>query len=253
MADFSSLLPRDILVKIFTHLGTSKDVILCSYLSHEIHQVTNEPELWHEIATIKYGMHVANASIHLYQGDYKSMLKDDNRRGACPTVDLLCKPCFSRLNDDSTFYCCIITAIQWDRVDETFKVYFDARGESDLGRASHSAIRVVRDDYLVGGTVHNVNLSIETNGHQKGYFVVSEEYVDRIRIFSFCYSDLTFSPFANYETITVCTGTLDSLPYEYYTIRGSSVFENDTEKSDVARWKKVLPGGFLEKRPDWWV
>jgi len=263
MADFT-FLPRDVVVKIFSHLGTPQEVVKCSYLSHDIGHATNEPELWHELAQIKYGKEIADATSHFYEEDWNAMLKDDNCRGALPTLNLF-QPCFWRFNNDhdfqqqvigqdGLFYCCIITRIQWDRANSIVRVNFDARGETDLRHPVRSSLSIRSVD---GDSVHSfasarVELSVQQDGHYKGYFLFPQEYFKRNEAYHFCYANM-FHEGGDYESIAILTRNLARTAFDHYTLANDQLFENETKEVELARWNQVLPDGFLERRPDWWV
>lgn len=264
MADRFSVLPREVVVKVLSHIGTPQEVVKCSYLSHEWREATNEEELWHELAQVKYGTHVAEATIHLYQGNWKGMLMDDNKQGAFPTIHME-KPCMWRYNDDADyqqtvfqreglFYGCIITALQWDRVLGMLLVYIDARGESDLRHVMTSSFRYESED---GASAQMFRPRIwsnsiqETPGHYKGCMAFDQEGFRHEGRYDFCYANLIHGR-ADYESIPVLTSSLEMTNLSHYTLSGD-LFQNETRQDELARWNKVLPEGFLEKRPEWWV
>lgn len=254
MADYFSSLPRDLVVKIFSHLGTPKDVILCSYLSHDLAEAANEPELWHELAQTKYGTEVAEATIRSYNGDWKEMLKDDNRRGgAMPTVNVF-KPCFWQYNDNDEFYCCIITALQWSRIPGVLRVYFDARGESDLRTPMSSSIRIRSEDGSSMETFRPITFGsyIVRPNHYKGFLTFRDVLFRRNATYHFCYANLIHGG-ADYESIPIMTGKLDMALFDSYTLEGDLVRKKETKEAELTRWQKVLPDDFLFRRPDWWV
>lgn len=263
MADFSSI-PRDLVVKILSHLGTTEEVIKCSYLSHELQGVTNEPALWQELANIKYGEAITNATIDLYQGDWKEMLMDDNRRGAIPTL-VTYKPCLWKYNNSpwtqwrmyrrsGLFYCCIITGIQWNRAENRIRVYFDARGEHDLRQARMSSIRVSSEDGSSLSTFRSIDekLFVQREGHYKGYLDFPQLDLDQEDVCNFCYANMLQNR-ADYEAIPLIEGKLNANMFDRYTLKDETLFENETHETEMARWQKVLPEGFLDKRPEWWV
>ena len=246
-------LPRDLVLKILARLGSPQDILLCSTLSHFFAEIANEPELWHELATNKYGENVAEATIRLYYEDWKEMMKDDNRLGALPT-SLCHKPCRWKHNDERRFYCCIITALQWDREVGGLRVYFDVRGEPDLRHPLRSSICIRSTDGNTVETFRPVTWEEDasnTVGHYKGYLVFPQGRFEKDGVYNFCYANLIHGG-ADYESIPILNGKLNKSLFDHYTLN-EFLFENETSESELNRWKQVLPNNFLQRRPDWWV
>ena len=244
------MLPRDLIVKVFSHLGTPRDLAICSAVCRLFADVASEPELWHELAVHKYGTIVADKTIYLYEGNWKNMLKDDNKRGALPTLTFS-KPCFrwdgeeNRGIADNRFDCCIVTGVQWDRQNGKVRVYLDARGETDLSHPRKSALLVAARET---GNVRQYKPEswledVGKNGHYKGCLVFDAALLARGHC-GFCY-------YYVYWPVGLLGGTLDSIRFDHYTLDGS-LFESDTPEIELARWEGVAPERVL-LRPDWWV
>jgi F-box-like len=250
------MLPRDLLVKIFSHLGTPRDVVICSAVCRLFADAASEPELWHEVAAHKYGAVVADRTIHLYEGNWNGMVKDDNKRGALPTLTFS-KPCFWLYNgnnrwQDTPFYCCIVTGIKWDRHNGKLRVYLDARGETDLRDPRGSSICMHGDDQMGSFWAESWREDEGKSGHYKGCLVFDGAIFSREEeTFNFCYANLHHST-GDYESIVLLTGTLDSFGFDHYTL-DSSLFESDTPEVELARWKGVAPERVLQHRRGWWV
>lgn len=253
------MLPRDLLVKIFSHLGTPRDVVICSAICRLFADAASEPELWHEVAAHKYGTVVAERTIHLYEGNWKSLVKDDNKRGALPTL-AFSKPCFWLYNNerrslpwgrDSEFYCCILTGIQWDRYNGKLRVYLDARGETDLRHPRGSSICILSGDHMESFRAESWREDEGKNGHYKGSLVFGGTIFSREEeTFNFCYANLLHST-GDYESIVLLTGSLDSFGFDHYTL-DASLFERDTPEVELARWDGVVPKEVVHRR-GWWV
>lgn len=92
-----------------------------------------------------------------FYASYQDLLRDDNKRSACPTIDLtsLSKHSAYKYNRASYFLECRLTAIQWDRGAELVRLWFDARGDLDSRQPDCSFAAVVVDkpehNYHPGG------------------------------------------------------------------------------------------------------
>jgi hypothetical protein len=260
-----SVLPHEVVVKILSHLGTPQEVVKCSYLSHHFQQVTNEEQLWNELAERKYGVRVAEATIHFYEGSWKAMLMDDNERGALPTSKVF-KPCMWQYNDDADFqqrhfqreglfYGCIITALQWDRLYGMLRIYIDVRSEPNLNASDLSFSSMLRPrapfpwSQLECIPASGVIMQPQRPGHFKGYLEFAQRHFQMDTTYDFCLA----SHRGNFDSIPILTRSLEETDFDYYTLRHEILSENETREDELARWNKVLPEGFLERRPEWWA
>lgn len=191
------------------------------------------------------------------------MMVDDNKQGALPTIHMA-KPCMWRFNNDADyqrmafereglFYGCIIMALQWNRAEEILRVYIDARGESDLRHPVSSSIRTASEDGASAKTFRpGALISIHNGrGHYKGYLAFNQRHFQHDGRYKFCYANL-FHTDGDYETIPVLASSLGKVTFDHYTLN-ETLFENETIQDEVARWNKVLPEGFLDRRAEWWT
>lgn len=160
-------LPHEASLHIFSFLGSTRDLGACATVCRSFRVISDEPELWQQIALDKYGPVCANVGYrNEYNRSWRALLRDDNKRAALPTIHLN-KPCFWRFNNDGRFYCCFVAQVKLDRVNNQVKMYLDARGESDLRLPNTSTIFLpdrAMDLIMAGQFVPEV----ATQGHYKG-------------------------------------------------------------------------------------
>jgi len=251
------MLPREMIVKIFSHLGTAQDVSSCSTVSRFFADAANESTLWQEMATLKFGTTVVNNTSSLYGGNWKSMLEDDNRRGALPS-QLLSKPCHWKYvrnwdhqltvldRREYSFYCCFITGLQWDRPSHQLRVYIDVRGERDLPHPLKSTMCVAH------GSVVHISPALwrgqHTDGHFKGYLSFDERHFQNDGIYCFEYASKAGEPHT-FEWTAVLPKKLQSTSFVHYTTLDVNLFDNETREDEKDRWRGVVPVWFWQCRP----
>ena len=286
------MLPRDLLLKLFSHLGTPRDLVICSAVCQLFADAASEPELWHEVAVHKYGTIVADSTIHLYEGNWKNMVKDDNKRGALPTLTFS-RPSFRRYDEenrgiDNRFDCCIVTGVQWDRQNGKVRVYLDARGETDLSHPRESALFIPGDgESLVQdnegwledvGTndtdlshIRDSNILITGHDHIAHSWLLTRpecwrEDVGKNGHFKGClvFDEFYFKLGASklcYECDFSDSDNYEPVVLLPGTLDSShfdrytlddSLFESDAPEVELARWEGVAPERVL-LRPGWWV
>lgn len=257
------LLPSELLVNIMSHVGIESSQTSCMYVSQYFKDVASEPGLWKEACIQKYGTTLADSTIHLYDGCWKDMLLDDNRRGSVP-ARLLTVPCQWKNNQNEkvqrnmlrdrgnpSFYCCIVTAIQWDRTNRQVRLYMDIRGEIDLPHPLTSTIKVVaKGSPLV--TVSPVHWrGMQSPGHYKGYLTFEDGQFqsDGIYYTHFRYAAQA-GPLHKYETAPLLSANLQSTTFNHYTaLNESRLFENESREDEKDRWRCILPEWFWQCRP----
>jgi hypothetical protein len=146
-------LPEELLSTTISFLAKPKDVGSCVQVSKQFQSASDSDMVWKTIAHTMYGEELASSTLDLYDGNWKTMIADDNRKGALPTLDTA-KTCEWKLNgtmmsihfDQASYYYCIISCIKWDRKNKVVRVYIDARGEQDLRSPNESSIRLMDDD-----------------------------------------------------------------------------------------------------------
>lgn len=110
---------------------------------------------WRKLAAQKWPAHTLR--LLPFYASYKDLLKDDNKRSACPTIDLISSSKHSayKYNRASYFLECRLTTLQWDRGAHLVRLCFDARGDLDLRQPDTSSAAVVVDrpehNYHLGG------------------------------------------------------------------------------------------------------
>lgn len=223
----------------------------CSLVRQYFYHAASEPEIWREMAIRKYGERVAEATIPLYQGNWKDMVADHNMRGAFPTI-ILDKPLFGfyKLNNTRRFYCCMVKGLQWNRCDKILRLHLDARGETDLRHPRDSFIR--ERDLIIRPTewIEQVGTSF----HYKGYlaFHLGLQLSHHHRTFlNYMFFYAVYQGAAALHAIEIFQGNLNTFDCDHYML-DESLFVNDTPDVERARWEAVVPTETLE-RPEWWV
>lgn len=216
-----SALPREIIVKILSHLGTPQELAKCALLSHSFQGIVNDQDLWKELAIRKYGATVVEATKQLYaseegQPDWKDMLRDDNRLGALPT---LMKHVRGEVTDDQgeeVWGTVDLFAVQWDRVHHCVNFHIDAEGPEIMSFAS---LVITEGSHTTGALteiymVRAISWTGERTGGSKRGFLSFDESVlsDKFSI-EFCYCGLPLASFrpGNLTTVDV---------YDRYTLAG---------------------------------
>jgi len=209
----------------------------------------------------KYGAAAADFGFQQqhYGKSWSALLQDDNRRGAWPTLHFN-KPVYWRYNSDWRFYCCFVSQIKMDRVNNRLLVYIDVRGESDLRPPNASSLNW-RRRRSNGEEVTRAILSrwsaevVETPGHYKGclaFFdpdrLVPENFEQNGGQLTFCYANQVHS-LGDYEAIPFPSGREIRQSTEY-TPAGTSPFAQDTDATERERWSKLVPSAVLERRPN---
>merc|ERR1712232_40547 len=237
--------------------------------------------LWKETAYSKYSRDLAEDTIHLYRNginnnndtgnhdDWKAMVRDDNKRGAIPTLNDP-KPCRWLYNRNDCYYCCLITCIKWFRQKKEVRLYLDVYGEHDLRPPIHSTIMVqptrINDGITGASSVLNCSyrgiwkselpLNEQRAGHYKGYIEYSDSCFEYGGIYKFCYANLSHDLSADYKSIELFSiqpgEGFDSLfrnnsnknenqdnQMVLYT-SNISPFKHDNQEIKINRWKGVV-------------
>lgn len=77
-------IPSPVLQDTFAFLGADELKQLASY--RRVCKGWQEAASWKWFAQLRYGKDLSQSTLHLYDGDYKNMLRDDNSLGALPTM-----------------------------------------------------------------------------------------------------------------------------------------------------------------------
>lgn len=240
--------------------------------------------VWKDIAIRKYGRELAESTISHYEGCWKQMIIDDNKKGAMPTVVGL-DPCMWRYNTNSVvnssglYYCCIISCIKWDRLGRRIRVYLDARGESDLRKPIGTSINCTNDTRTSMKKMRGKWISemdVDKRGHFKGYLEFHDAFdFEGPGECTFCYANMYHEDgdytktelfqfgdeganlnkfFKTFEG-THTSSDSDSILYT----SDQSPFANDAQPGvEMKRWENVVPEAVIQKRGGllqrkWWV
>lgn len=268
-------LPVEILIRVFSQLGSTSDILAAAHVCKDFHTASQEESLWQEMADRKYGHAVSTATLPLYNGSYRAMIQDDNKRGAFPTIHGLWKSEY-KFNQNFYFFCCLITCIRWNRCTRELQLYLDVRGEEDLRQPWTSTIwigdlaliqhpHVFRLRHQVQAIMEASCLSFQSSlmsehpGHFKGVLTFHEDFFLTPNHYMFCYANanMNFSDYAHVKLFEIQPGqTLlhawKSMPRFEYTTEAFSPFADDSPQTERDRWIPHLPEEVLD-RPNWWV
>ena len=136
------ILTNDVIVHMLSMLGVVKDIGNAAMVCTKFRDAANDNDaLWKEIAIRRYGERVTIATARIYDNNFKQMIKDDNIRGAMPTLQGVWKSSWKyNTPDGQRFYCCLVTSIKLDRLRNKVLIFLDARGERDLRSPRTSGI-----------------------------------------------------------------------------------------------------------------
>lgn len=146
------MLPKDLWERSLCFLDLA-DIGRAAAVCRAVREATADDSstVWKELAERKYGTRIVQATIELYDANYRAMLQDDNQRGALPTLyrmlvnegDIegdVCWACPYTRNRPNYYFCCLIACIKYDCRNDNLLLYIDARGEPDLRRPETSGL-----------------------------------------------------------------------------------------------------------------
>jgi len=264
------LLPKDIWTNIIADwLGTVRDVGACTQVCVYWRDVAMDEQqrVWRTLANLQYGADLVSATIALYDGSYRALMRDENRRGALPSIYGLWK-CEYLWNRDDYYFCCLVTCLQWDRMAGQVRLYLDARGEFDLRYPGTT--RMWSDFYTEPTEARCVFTSLiaaedERPGHYKGYLTFGERFFRLPCRYMFCYANRVRGH-RDYQDVELFAMNLGEnilkawakCPGFQYTLRSepstTSPFTHDTAEVERQRWKPhVREGVWSRPGPVWWV
>ena len=262
-------LPNEVVANVLSQLGTLEGLSRASQVSKSLHELVHKDDdlpVWREIAERKYGVEVAKHSSSLYNGAWAKILRDDNRKGALLSVtpSKMWRSMYRR-NKDGYYFCCLVPAIEYDRIRQTLLVHIDARGEDDLRHpnTNHLMLRSA-DGRFATLEVHKSLMYTETRGHYKG--VLEFDLPANFPILSMIFYFANSVHWADYYPISF---GLDDRSIETnfrnmegfrYSKRGEggisleNPFGDDTAEKELERWLRHVPERIVTRRnPRWWV
>jgi hypothetical protein len=268
-------LSREVLVGVLSVLGNPQDIGKAAMTSQQFAQAAAEPALWKELAEHRYGSHVVKGSLHLYQGNYRRMVLDDNRQGALPTLSGTWASAW-RHNSQHTFYCCLVTGVKWHRVSNRVWIYLDARGEADLRHPNKSGIwlrnpstgtaqvleqRVLPPRPNPDGSYYLRDIEmnslmnvreydfvslpgVTSRGHFQGALLVDAGLFRLPGAYEFCYANATPHVGRDYDSCTLFTiepGQSLKDVFPAFSLEQETPFALETPTMRQERWRPYLP------------
>lgn len=187
----NAVLHGDPLQRVFYFLDSRALCVVCQ-VSRGWAAAGCQDQLWHNLAAQKWPSKTLR--LHPFYSTYRELVKDDNKRSACPTIDLasMHKHSAYKYNRPNYFLQCRLTMLQWDRHAQLVRLYFDARGDLESRQADSSFAAVVMDrpehnyhpcggkqprmsDLIQTSRSEDCNLWICTSRHHKGCLVWHEQ------------------------------------------------------------------------------
>ncbi|KAL0052498.1 hypothetical protein WJX82_003107 [Trebouxia sp. C0006] len=189
---------------------------------------------WRKLAAQRWPAHTLR--LLPFYASYKDLLRDDNKRSACPTIDLTSSSKHSayKYNRASYFLECRLTALQWDRGAHLVRLCFDARGDLDLRQPGTSSAAVVVDrpehNYHPGGMMQPKLCDLVQTARAEA----CELWINRRRHTKGCLVDAFMGQCTSYE--------LPKAP--------DSVFRSESEDKSKLLWQS-LPD-VIRNNQQWW-
>jgi hypothetical protein len=181
------------------------------------------------------------------------------------------QPCRSTYNTATNHNCCVLWAIEWDRLGHHVRISVDARGESDLPHPKYSCLTSFDAQTRATWVVFQEGAPLswipdrEVPGHYKGILVFHDavaRYSFSPTIFFWFASSFDYPFIPIFQTITVesqsarkCKNLLDHVRWDSHRIYGcESLFANDTPAMEQERWNNIVPNSVLHRvGTPWWV
>jgi len=178
------------------------------------------------------------------------MLKDDNARGALPTLTLPNEA--SVLRDQygtagGGFVCTIVSEVRWDRVNEIVQVHFDARGDLFLPSVD-GQLRICQmttrdaNGWIARHSQPVGNHAIESvSGHWKGCVEFP------VQLFNGDAKGMFYIDQFRNGCVKLFTGRLEEQQFDKYTVRGTSPYDDDAPEIERARFEPHVPPEFMNR------
>jgi hypothetical protein len=182
------------------------------------------------------------------------------------------QPCRSKYNTATNHNCCVLWAIEWDRLGKNVRISVDARGETDLPHPKYSCLTTFESQ--TRANIDELEKDArplywipdrEVPGHYKGRLIFHDavaRYSSSLTLFFWFASSIEYPFIPLFQTITVesqsarsCTNLLDQVRWDSHRIYGcESLFANDTPEMEQERWNNVVPNSVLDRvGTPWWV
>jgi len=252
----NNAIPDSILSKIFSeYLNDSiRDIFACAQTCQTWKDAAYQQHIWKSIAYKKYGENVARFTINIYKNNWVKMLRDDNKKGAFPSIEFGDKPlqCFYKHNTRNYFDCCLIVSVKWHRPLREVRVYIDARGQQDLRHPSTSSFCSPTRIFYTKGVWKPDSNCMDRRGHYKGHLSFRQDIFQECGTYKFCYANSSIGHH-DYPDVPL----IHRLPggdlinafdrgerknRKYATDK--SPFFYDSDRVDRLRWDPILFGRF---------
>jgi len=241
--DYFALLPRETTYTVLSFLDAA-GLGRCACTNRALNRIVDDNDdntapvfLWRDLAAHKYGRNVVDVTSELYDNNFKGMLKDDNVRGALPTLTLqngVSVPWYWL----RSIFCVTVSELRWDRVNGIVQVHIDNRGEGAQRYISYLAC--ARGAYAARTLLYSrpvANHTIESaRGHWKGYLEYPAHFFNTDEMYS-----LHAPQFRNKDYVTLFSGRLDAQQFDKYTVRGTSPYDDDTPDIERTRFEPHVP------------
>jgi hypothetical protein len=130
------------LAAILHHLPVP-DLLRCSEVCRALYEAAQDEAVWHAKARERY----PPATLRLGEAyaSWQELVADDNAEHSALFLPLAGASCLYKFNRHDYYFQCLLLGLEWQRAEQVFRLYFEARGEIDLRHPSASS---------VGYTVH---------------------------------------------------------------------------------------------------
>ena len=123
-------LPQVVLVRTLFFVGNVKEILGCGLVCNDLFRATSRSSsLWKQLACQRYGEELALQSESKYNGNWKELFLDDNKRDTFPLYQTG-GPIY--LLPDRVKFISVIERITWDRNAEVIKIYVDSKNDKEL-------------------------------------------------------------------------------------------------------------------------
>jgi len=249
----NNTIPTSLLSQIFAEFlnDSERDILAAAKTCRAWRDAAFQQYVWEYVANKKYGEKVAKSTIKLYENDWVDMLRDDNKKGALPTIEFGGKPlqCFYKHNTPNFFYCCLIISVKWHRPSREVRVYIDARGQHDLSHPSTSSFCSPRSTFLTKGIWKPDSNNTDRRGHYKGYISFHEEIFQEGGTYIFCYANPSFG-YHDYPDVPLIQRPTHGDLTNVFVSEGTkkkkyttdvSPFVDDSVTVETHRWLPIIP------------
>ena len=286
-----SLLPKEALERCLSFLDAKELCLNVERVCKSFRDISVTSRfVWEGIALRKYGAEILAAAAvsdtnggggNYASASYKRMVADDMRLVATPVLSKELNPirCKWKYNRPASFYICLLYCFQYHRPTNEIRIYFEARGESDLRHPDTCSVARWRTHYERPKIKTKGFQGISYGrGHYKGYVAFDASFFETAGLYTFLYADPTMTRNLNFppdytevtipglENVFAPPTKNAAVNYLFkYTVHDWSYFDNDgdddhsIEATELERFRHAVEypvwnrhnSDFPQRK--WWV